>query len=48
MWFDTDNSTGCGDDESLERIRYMYPGVVCDNPVAIETRFVASNGTCIT
>jgi len=46
MWSDTDNSTGCGD-ESLEMIRYMFPGVVCEKPVAIETRFVASNGICI-
>jgi len=47
MWFDTDNATGCGDDETLQRIQMKHPGMVCNHPLAIETKVVDAGGQCL-
>ncbi|CAK8684030.1 unnamed protein product [Clavelina lepadiformis] len=44
-WYDTDNSTGCGDDETLERIHDFHPGEVCKSPIALDVRIV-DGSTC--
>lgn len=40
-WFDSDDPDGCGDDETIERLRDYHPDLVCDTIVTMEKRIVA-------
>jgi len=46
-WFDSDNADGCGDDETLDRLRDFYPDKVCDAIITMESRIEAA-ATCVT
>jgi len=46
-WFDSDDPDGCGDDETIERLRDYYPDLVCDRIITMEKK-IESAAACVT
>ena len=43
-WYNSDDPSGEGDDETLTTLRSLYPDVICESPIHFEAR-IASTGT---